>query len=253
MHAGRLEPLPRRSVVYPDSDGMPMADNTLQFEWIVTIKENLDVRLPDFVAGDLLWYPVEGDPKLRAAPDVLVALGRPKGYRGSYRQWEEGNVPPTVVFEVLSPGNTFPEMVKKLQFYDRHGAEEFYIFDPDRLTLAGYVRRGAALVPVDQLAGFVSPRLGIRFELRDDGLEIFDREGARFRSYADLAKAHREQLERAQQETARAEAEKDRAEAEKHRAQVEQARAEAAEGLLAREREHVAALLAKLRLAGLEP
>jgi hypothetical protein len=40
------------------------------------------------LSPDLLWYPVRGQPRLRMAPDVLVALGRPKGYRGSYRQWE---------------------------------------------------------------------------------------------------------------------------------------------------------------------
>ena len=61
---------------------------------------------PDvFVAGDLLWYPVEGDPKTRIAPDAMVVFGRPKGYRGSYKQWDEGGIAPQVVFEVLSPGN----------------------------------------------------------------------------------------------------------------------------------------------------
>src|SRR5438309_5827087 len=83
---------PRTGVIYPDSDGQPMADNTLQFRWIVTIKEGLGVLFMDrpdvFVAGDLLWYPVEGDPKTRIAPDALVAFGRPKGERGSYKQWE---------------------------------------------------------------------------------------------------------------------------------------------------------------------
>jgi hypothetical protein len=45
---------------------------------------------PDvFVAGDLLWYPVEGDNKTGIAPDALVAFGRPQGHRGSYKQWEE--------------------------------------------------------------------------------------------------------------------------------------------------------------------
>ncbi|MFM6052620.1 MAG: Uma2 family endonuclease, partial [Sphaerospermopsis kisseleviana] len=29
-------------VVYPESDGEPMADNTKQFTWIVKIKENLE-------------------------------------------------------------------------------------------------------------------------------------------------------------------------------------------------------------------
>jgi Uma2 family endonuclease len=65
-----------------------------------------------FVAGDLLWYPVEGHPEIRVAPNVLVAFDRPKGDRGSYRQWQEDNVDPQVVFEILSPGNTLKEMTK---------------------------------------------------------------------------------------------------------------------------------------------
>jgi hypothetical protein len=37
-----------RAVIYPDSDGQPMADNTLQFRWIVLIKENLECVFRDF-------------------------------------------------------------------------------------------------------------------------------------------------------------------------------------------------------------
>ncbi len=84
-------------------------------DWLFA--NNADV----FVAGDLLWYPVEGDNKTRQAPDVMVAFGRPKGERGSYQQWKENNIPPQVVFEILSPGNTPTEMTRKLLFYDRHG------------------------------------------------------------------------------------------------------------------------------------
>ena len=96
------------AIEYPDDDGEPMADNTLQFKWIVLIKENLEILFHDdpnvFVAGNLLWYPVEGEPTIRTAPDAMVAFGRPKGRRGSYKQWEEGNIAPQVVFETLSPG-----------------------------------------------------------------------------------------------------------------------------------------------------
>ncbi|MFM5899607.1 MAG: Uma2 family endonuclease, partial [Dolichospermum sp.] len=85
-----------KTIIYPDSDGQPMADNTKQFRWIVLIKENLESLFANdetvFVAGDLLWYPVEGRPDIRVAPDVLVAFGRPKGDRGSYRQWQEDNI-----------------------------------------------------------------------------------------------------------------------------------------------------------------
>ena len=31
------------NIIYPDSDGLPMSDNTKQFRWIVTIKENLEL------------------------------------------------------------------------------------------------------------------------------------------------------------------------------------------------------------------
>lgn len=52
-------------VVYPDSDGAPLSDNTLQLEWIIFLKKGFDLYFRDrsdvFVAGDLLWYPVEGD------------------------------------------------------------------------------------------------------------------------------------------------------------------------------------------------
>src|SRR4051812_37905425 len=101
--------LSKPPVEYPESDGEPIAENTKQFQWIMTIQGGIDALYRDdpnvFVAGDLLWYPVEGDNTIRVAPDALVAFGRPKGHRGSYLQWLEGHVAPQVVFEIASPGN----------------------------------------------------------------------------------------------------------------------------------------------------
>jgi Uma2 family endonuclease len=179
------------AVTYPDSDGQPMADNTQQFRWIVVIKDNLErlfAQEPEiFVAGDLLWYPVEGKPKLRQAPDVMVVFGRPKGDRGSYQQWREGDVAPQVVFEILSPGNRFGEMLRKLNFYDRHGVEEYYIYNPDTLELTGLVRSEQGLTLLDEVDSWVSPRLGIRFQLTPDTLEIYYPDGERFLTYVELA------------------------------------------------------------------
>src|SRR5689334_11830235 len=122
-------------VVYPDRDGRPMADNTKQARWMAMLFGNLCALFREaadvFVAMDLLWYATQGHPEVRTAPDVFVVFGRPKGDRGSYRQWEERGVPVTVVFEILSPGNTGPEMVEKFAFYEDHGVEEYYIYDPD--------------------------------------------------------------------------------------------------------------------------
>ena len=53
---------------YPESDGKSMSDNTRQYRWIVTIKENLEIwlagNLDVFIAGDLMWYPIEGNSQI---------------------------------------------------------------------------------------------------------------------------------------------------------------------------------------------
>ena len=181
---------PERAIVYPDSDGKPMADNTLQFRWIVTIQSGFDALFRTdpgvFVAGDLLWYPVKGQPKIRQAPDTLIAFGRPKGYRGSYKQWEEAGIAPQVVFEVLSPNNTRREMQRKLAFYHRYGVEEYYVYDPDRGRLSGYLRTGEELHPISSMAGWISPRTGVRFDLEDVDLVLTRPDGQRFASYVEL-------------------------------------------------------------------
>src|SRR5260370_32136926 len=80
-------------VFYPESDGQPMAENTEQFDWIVLVKLALEWLFAEqqdiFVAGDLLWYPVEGGNKTRIAPDDLMALCRPKGPRAPSLHWPE--------------------------------------------------------------------------------------------------------------------------------------------------------------------
>ena len=231
-------------VIYPDSDGKPMADNTLQYQWIVTIMGNLDDLFapnPDvFVAGDNLIYPVKGDNTVRQAPDVYVAFGRPKGHRGSYKVWDEGGVFPQVVFEVTSPGNRAGEMRRKLQFYQRYGASEHYIHDPDRNRTTGYARAAdGTLAPVPEMNGFVSPLLGVRFDTSGDPLAIYHPGGRRFLTFQQLA----DRARAAEQQAAAAEKKADEA---RRAAEAERQRADAAQQELAR-------ALAMLRAAGLDP
>ncbi len=180
-----------QKIIYPESDGQPMADNTEQFNWIVLIKENLEILFAHdpvvFVAGDLLWYPIQEDNKLHQAPDVLVAFGRPKGKRGSYQQWKEDNIAPQVVFEILSPGNTLKEMAKKLNFYHRYGVQEYYLYDPDKNDLGGWLRIDNNLEVIEEIEGWVSPRLGIRFVMTADILEIYGPDDQKFLSSVQLA------------------------------------------------------------------
>jgi Uma2 family endonuclease len=190
-------------VLYPDSDGQPMSDNTLQFAWIAKLKEGCEALFKDnptvFVAGDLLWYPVEGDNKTKRAPDAMVVFGRPKGYRGSYQQWREDNIAPQVAFEILSPGNTLSEMALKLQFYNRFGIEEYYLYDPESNDLTGWQRGETGLTVIESLDGWVSPRLGVRFVFAEPELEVIRPDGQRFLSYVELME-QRDELEQQRDE-----------------------------------------------------
>jgi Uma2 family endonuclease len=229
------------AVIYPDSDGQPMADNTRQFRWIVVLAGNLAALFRDradvFVSGDQFWYPVEGDAELRTAPDVYVVFGRPKGDRGSYKQWEEGGVPMTVVFEILSPSNTVPEMADKQAFYGEHGVEEFYIYDPDTNVLRGFIRRGTALLRVRKMNGFVSPRLGIRFDLSGPELAVYRPDGRPFLTFEEL------EAERVQLEAERVQLEAERAQAVQRAEQAEDLAKQATER--AKKAEHLASLSIK--------
>ena len=240
----------RRPIVYPESDGQPMAENTKQFDWIVTIKCGLEALFANdplvFVAGDLLWYPVEGHPKIRTAPDAMVVFGRPKGDRGSYIQFLEDNIPPQVVFEVLSPGNRAGELFDKLKFYEKYGVEEYYIYDPDDGRLFGYLRTNNLLQEIAVMEGWTSPRLKVRFHLVGTDLELFGPDGRFFVSYLELNEQRRSAELRADQESKHADEEALRADREARRAEEQALRAELAEQRAAR-------MAAKLKELGIDP
>ncbi|NEP09548.1 MAG: Uma2 family endonuclease [Symploca sp. SIO2C1] len=204
-------------LLYPDSDGRPLADNTTQLRYIFTIKGGLDALFKDradvFIAADLFWYPVqltqqqikELEEPQRQAPDVMVVFGRPKGERGSYQQWLEDDIPPQVAFEILSPGNKKQEMEKKFKFYQQHGIEEYYLYDPKKNRLQGWRRKGETLTEIAPMEGWRSPHLGITFSTDEGELALFHPNGERFVSYVEIVEQR--DRERAEKERERAEKE----------------------------------------------
>jgi Uma2 family endonuclease len=241
------EPVPRPSdlqqaldrVLYPESDGKPIAENTLQFDWIEAIKGGLEARFADepdvFVAADLLWYPVEGAPHISVAPDILVAFGRPKGFRGSYLQWREEGVAPQVVWEVLSPSNTPAEMDAKRSFYEDFGVLEYYEYDPFTDARHGWWRDSTRtpFQRVPNIVGWVSPLLGIRLDEDADGKFLIRHpDGRPFVSYVTLSR------------------QRDEAEAARDAAEATAREAEAARDAEARRAEQLAA---RLRALGIDP
>ncbi|MBD2183118.1 Uma2 family endonuclease [Aerosakkonema funiforme] len=177
-------------IIYPSSDGKPMADSTIQYDWITKIKANLDGIFKDdpnvFITGDLIWYPVEERKDICQAPDVMVVFGREKKERKSYLPWNEDNIAPQVVFEILSETNTKKEMNKKLLFYNEYNVEEYYLYDPKKKNLDGWLRNEGILDVIESMSAWVSPRLGVRFEFSDAGLELYRPDGQKFIDFVEL-------------------------------------------------------------------
>jgi len=217
MAATALQRETKPEVLYPDLNGEPIAKNTIQYQYIGAIQVGLDAmfaRNPDvFVAADLLWYPMEGRPDINNTTDVMVAFGRPKGARDSYRQWEEGGVAPQVVFKITSPGATIAEMRSKRMFYNRYGVAEYYEYDPEIGILEVWTREKFVLRNAFIDDEWRSPLLGVTLKIETNGeLSVYKPNGERFlrpveiKALSDLAEA------RAERERNRAERERERAE-----------------------------------------
>ena len=205
-----------QEIEYPESDGEPMAENTVQYGWITTIKGGLDIVFKQdpnvFVAGDLFWYPVEGDNRTRRAPDVMVAFGRPKGDRGAYLQWREGgDRAPGGLRDPLarqSRGGTGPQ-VPVLRDVRGRGILHLRPRRQHARRLAPRRRTRCGRSPT--MNGWTSPRLGVRFELGDDQLRLYGPDGQPFFTMIELDRQAEEQRRRADEQTRQAEEQRRRA------------------------------------------
>jgi Uma2 family endonuclease len=250
----------KNEVFYPISDGKPMADGDKQWKWIVYVtlgfegvyKKETNV----YITSDTFWYPVEGEPKIVQAPDTMITLGRPRGDRDCYKQWEEDNIPPQIVFEIWSPSNTHPEMNRKREFYEKHGVQEYYEYDPVRLILRGWTNQNGKLLEIRQMQGWISPLTKVRFELdltdTDKELKMFEPNGEPFKTYMEV-REERDLARQAQlrERLARLEAEERAKSAEQIRQRELQARLEAEERAKSAEQK-LQELRAKLEAGGIK-
>ena len=169
--------------------------------------------------------------------------------------WEEANIFPQVIFEVLGPSNTPAEMRAKRQFYFQHGAEEYYEFDPEAGTWIGFVRNPSTgqPEPVEPMDGFISPRLGMKFDFAPLELRVYRPDGRRFLSFQeinDLAEAKAREAAEAQR---RVEAKAREAAEAQHRALAALQQAEEARRHMEQQRQETERLRALLRAAGIDP
>jgi len=89
-----IAPVPKTTIHYPESDGKPMAETDVHIEQLINLRFALKTYFRAdplvYVAGNLLLYYIEGDPRERVAPDLFVVKGVPKHDRRTFRVWEEG-------------------------------------------------------------------------------------------------------------------------------------------------------------------
>jgi Uma2 family endonuclease len=121
------------TIDYPDSDGLPMAENDSQRTTMTYAIEALDAHFwehPDvYVSGNLLMYYEEGNNKVRVAPDIFVVFGTTKHHRSSYLLWQEAKAP-DFVMEVASPSTYQTDQGPKSDLYAGLGVSEYWLCDP---------------------------------------------------------------------------------------------------------------------------
>ncbi len=106
----------------------------------------------------------------------------------------------------------YPDLDRKLLFYDRYGVEEYYLYDPDKNDLSGCIRHEDYLAVIEDINGWVSPRLQIRFELSSETLQLYRPDGQRFLTPLEVEQQLQQERQRAEQATTELEQERQRAE-----------------------------------------
>ena len=122
------------TVVYPESDGKPMAETEyhrdIMIDFIQMLKHHFRDVSDAYVSGNLLMYYEEGNIRKSVSPDVFVVFGVSKKRRRTYRTWEEGYTP-DFVLEVASKSTYRQDLTHKKDLYASVlGVREYYIYDP---------------------------------------------------------------------------------------------------------------------------
>jgi Uma2 family endonuclease len=171
-------------IVYPDTDGTPMAESDSARDYLTYSVEALQLYFQErdnvYVSGNLFIYYQQGTPSAVIAPDVFVIFGVEKKPRMSYKVWQENNQLPQFILEITSKTTQIQDEEDKPLKYARLGVREYFQYDPtgDYLNpqLKGYTLvegkyQGKVL---EQGFKIVSEVLGLELHLLDKKLRFFD-------------------------------------------------------------------------------
>ncbi len=244
-----LETTDPNTIIYPYSDGEPLAETQQHVLAILMTLALLRIYLQDqpaVVFSNQFFYYIEHQPKARVAPDVMVVFHIPKQLYASYKLWE-GKQRPSIIFEMTSGGTKESDWGFKKTLYEQLGVTEYWLFDPY-----------GDWIP-QQLQGFRLDEMGVYQLIPDNCSQVLQ---LQLRAADYLLEFYRldngeklltpeELYQAAQSANQLAKEANQQAEAERQKAEAANQRAEMANQLAAQEKAKADRLAEKLRQLGI--
>lgn len=189
-------------IIYPSSDGEPLAETYVHLYAILVtleiLKQYLQGQQATVLADQFLYY-AQGFPKLRVAPDVMVIFNVAPGGRDNYKIWEEKQVP-SVIFEITSEGTKEKDTGYKKTLYEQLGVKEYWLFDPKGEWIENKLK-GYRLVKevYEEITDNRSEPLQLRLEIESELIAFYREDtGEKLLAPSELAQVLKETEEKAE-------------------------------------------------------
>lgn len=178
----------KTEIIYPVSDGAPMAESDPARDYLIYCVEALDIYFQNredvYVSGNLFIYYKKGVPSAVVAPDVFVVFGVTKKKRLTYKVWNEENKLPNFVLEITSATTQENDEEEKPHKYAQLGIQEYFQYDPigdyltpqlkgSRLIDGNYQSIQGNILP-DGTSSIYSEVLGLDLRLVGGELRFYD-------------------------------------------------------------------------------
>jgi Uma2 family endonuclease len=208
--------------LYPSMEGEFSAESQAHVLAVSATLNLLRYHLRDqaVVFANQFFYYIEGKPRARVTPDLMVVKGIPISLYNTYKLWENAQTP-CLVMEVTSERTKDYDMGFKKPLYAQIGIKEYWLFDPLAEWLDGQLRGYQLTDDGDytEITDNSSQVLGLRLEPKEYLLNFYRLDdGSKLPNFSDfncLLEQYQQTINALQK---LAETEKLRADAEKLRA-----------------------------------
>lgn len=189
-------------IIYPSSDGEPLAETYVHLYAILVtleiLKQYLQGQQATVLADQFLYY-AQGFPRLRVAPDVMVIFNVAPGGRDNYKIWEEKQIP-AVIFEITSEGTKEKDTGYKKTLYEQLGVKEYWLFDPKGEWIENKLKGYRLDKEVyEEITDNRSEPLQLRLEIESELIAFYREDtGEKLLAPSELAQALKESEEKAE-------------------------------------------------------